>query len=117
MAQCRARWARGAGPGACRVAAPDAKYLLPEIKGIISQRLDIDPKSKLQEISQEAFSITPYYELVKESGPDHMKIFAMAVKIGNFVAGEGNGHSKQEAEQNAAKKAIEDWQKILAKLK
>ncbi len=86
--------------------------LLPKITSIIENRLDIDPKSKLQEISQEVLNFTPVYELVSANGPDHSKVFVMCVKIRNKVFGTGEGKSKQEAEQNAAQNALDDWQKL-----
>lgn len=88
--------------------------LLPKISKIIEDRLDIDPKSKLQEISQEVLNFTPVYELLASSGPDHNKDFLMAVKISNRVFGEGRGKSKQDAEQNAAQKALNNWQELIS---
>jgi len=88
--------------------------LLPKISKIIEDRLDIDPKSKLQEISQEVLNCTPVDELLASSGPDHNKDFLMAVKISNRVFGEGRGKSKQDAEQNAAQKALNNWQELIS---
>lgn len=88
--------------------------LLPKISKIIEDRLDIDPKSKLQEISQEVLNFTPIYELLSSSGPDHNKDFLMAVKISNRVFGEGRGKSKQDAEQNAAQEALNNWQELIS---
>ena len=48
-----------------------------------------------------------YYELVEESGPAHNKTFTMNVKIDNIIYGTGSGSSKKEAEQIAAKNALE----------
>lgn len=47
------------------------------------------------------------YELLEESGPDHQKSFRMQVRIGGQVMGEGTGHSKQSAGQEAARAALE----------
>lgn len=80
-----------------------------KIDKIMNERLDIDPKSKLQEISQDIVKLTPTYELVSSVGPDHSKTFTMAVMIGQHKFAEGKGKSKQEAEQFAAKNAIENW--------
>jgi len=88
------------------------KKLLPKISEIIENRLDIDPKSKLQEIAQEILNFTPVYELVSANGPDHSKNFIMSVKIRNKAFGEGEGKSKQEAEQNAAQAALDHWQEL-----
>ncbi len=82
---------------------------------IISERLDIDAKSKLQEIAQESTKITPNYSLVGSSGPDHNKTFEMAVNIGEYEFGRGTGKSKQDAEQSAAKEALLKWDKLVKK--
>lgn len=64
-----------------------------------------DYKSVLQEFVQtEQKSIT--YELINEEGPAHNKIFTMHVKIDNIVYGKGSANSKKEAEQEAAKDAL-----------
>lgn len=65
-----------------------------------------DYKSSLQELVQtDQRSI--HYELVEEKGPSHQKIFTMCVKIDNIIYGTGTGGSKKEAEQEAAKNALE----------
>lgn len=87
--------------------------LLPKIDAIIKDRLDIDPKSKLQELSQEVLNFTPIYELLTAEGPDHDKSFSMAVKILDRKFGEGKGKSKQEAEQNAAQNALDNWKELV----
>lgn len=87
------------------------RELYGKIDEIIANRSDIDPKSRLQEISQLTFKSTPYYELTAEEGPDHNKIFTMCVKIQDKVYGEGKGKSKQDAEQNAALEALKVLQK------
>jgi len=83
---------------------------------IIQNRSDIDSKSKLQEITQEGFKITPNYQLISAKGPDHNKIFEMGAYLGDKLMASGTGKSKQEAEQNAAKKVIENWDSIKTKL-
>lgn len=67
----------------------------------------VDAKSMFQEKAQDKVSVTPSYKLVKESGPDHDKYFTIAVYIGKDQVATGEGQSKQEAEQNAAQKALE----------
>ncbi len=86
------------------------RILVPKIKTIVENRLDVDSKSKLQEVSQESTGLTPSYHLVSAIGPDHAKEFTMCVKIGEHNFGEGRGKNKQEAEESAADKAIEDWE-------
>ncbi|MDD3647605.1 MAG: ribonuclease III [Candidatus Dojkabacteria bacterium] len=87
-------------------------YKIPEI---VEKRLDIDSKSKLQEISQEVVKETPVYEVVDATGPDHAKKFTARVLIKAKDFGKGSGLSKQEAEQNAAESAIKNWKELLAK--
>jgi ribonuclease-3 len=67
----------------------------------------VDAKSLFQEKAQEKAGITPSYKLVKELGPDHDKSFTVGVLIGKDQIATGDGKSKQEAEQNAALKALE----------
>lgn len=67
----------------------------------------IDSKSLFQEKAQEYIGSTPMYRTVRESGPDHDKHFTVSVSVGNEVYGEGEGKSKQDAEQEAAKNALE----------
>jgi ribonuclease-3 len=79
----------------------------PKISKIVENRSDIDPKTKFQEIAQEKFKITPEYELVSETGPDHSKTFVMAVYLGSKKYGQGEGPSKQKAEEAAAERALQ----------
>lgn len=81
--------------------------LFGKIEKIVEERLWQDAKSFFQEKVQEEYSETPSYELVKEAGPDHDKKFIVAAVIQNKPVAQGEGRSKQEAEQAAAKKAIE----------
>lgn len=86
-------------------------FLLPKIDDIVARGLWIDAKSKLQELVQDKFSMTPAYETVKESGPDHNKTFTVVVNYGKGKKVEGSGKSKQEAEQDAARNVLvdENW--------
>lgn len=67
----------------------------------------LDPKSRLQEVVQKRFKSSPFYKTVSESGPDHAKIFTVEVSINRIVSGRGTGNSKQEAQQEAAKDALD----------
>lgn len=69
--------------------------------------LDKDFKTQLQEITQARLKLTPNYFLESEEGPDHNKTFYMRVAIGEQVLAHGAGKSKKEAQQEAARKAIE----------
>jgi ribonuclease III len=67
-----------------------------------------DYKSILQEQTQRTHGLSPQYEVVEEFGPDHDKRFQISVVIEGEVKGIGWGKSKKEAEQEAAKKALEE---------
>lgn len=73
---------------------------------VVEKKLWQDAKSKLQEVSQEKLSLTPTYTLVNQTGPDHDKRFVVAVHLGSEKTALGEGRSKQEAEQDAAQKAL-----------
>jgi len=83
------------------------KYLLPNLTEIIKDGSYKDAKSKFQEEAQERVSITPNYKVMKESGPDHDKKFIVGVYLEKELVAEGEGSSKQEAEESAAELALE----------
>ena len=70
-----------------------------------------DPKSYLQEIAQREEGVTPVYRVVKEDGPDHDKVFTLGVYVGEKLMGQGEGPSKQAAQQIAASEAIKKYTK------
>jgi ribonuclease-3 len=82
-------------------------HLLTLTEDIVSTGSWIDAKSFFQEKSQEILSVTPLYETIQEEGPDHNKYFTVAVKIKEETIATGKGKSKQEAEQEAARIALE----------
>jgi ribonuclease-3 len=67
-----------------------------------------DFKSLLQIYSQQFHGVSPQYRVMNESGPDHDKRFEASALIGDEVKGVGWGKSKKEAEQEAAKNALEE---------
>ena len=83
------------------------RFIIVELPEIIAQELYRDAKSRLQEEAQERVGVTPTYEVLKESGPDHARSFVVGVYLGKELAAEGEGLSKQEAQQIAAEKALE----------
>jgi ribonuclease-3 len=89
--------------------------LTPKLEQIVANRLDIDAKSRLQEIAQEKVRITPTYTVLEENGPDHNKQFKMGIHLGENLFATGNGHSKQEAEQAAAAEALKNWDELYSK--
>ncbi len=70
-----------------------------------------DYKTELQELVQQQPGQLISYELIGESGPDHDKRFSFRVSISGKPAGEGTGRTKKEAEQNAARCALEALRK------
>jgi len=82
------------------------KNLTPKLEGVIKKQLWRDSKSLFQEKAQEADGITPSYKLISETGPDHEKQFIVALLVGDRKIAEGEGHSKQEAEQDAAENGL-----------
>lgn len=66
-----------------------------------------DYKTRLQEISQMLFHAPPSYRVVSETGPDHEKFFVTEIAVGGKVLGKGEGRSKKQSEQEAAKKALD----------
>jgi len=88
------------------------KNLFGKVEEVIEKKLWIDAKSLFQEKAQELESVTPAYKVLSESGPDHEKVFIVGVFLGDNLIAEGNGASKQEAEQKAAKEGLKakNWQ-------
>lgn len=66
-----------------------------------------DAKSHLQEILQEKFNQAPSYTIIAENGPDHAKVFTVAVVFRKTTLGRGTATNKKEAEQRAAAEALE----------
>lgn len=84
-----------------------AERLFGKTEEIVKKRLWQDAKSRFQELAQEHASVTPTYETVGQSGPDHDRVFTVGVFLRKEKIAEGMGRSKQEAEQQAAERAIE----------
>lgn len=81
--------------------------LFEKVDEVVAQRLWQDAKSRFQEVAQEKVGITPAYQLINQSGPDHDKKFVIGAMLGTVRVATGEGHSKQEAEQDAARHALE----------
>jgi len=88
------------------------RFLFPKLKEVMDKKLWIDAKSLFQEKAQAIEGVTPTYQVLSESGPDHAKKFVSGVFIKNQKVAQAQGSSKQEAEQNAARKAlkIKHWE-------
>ncbi len=72
-----------------------------------------DFRSQLQQYCQAERIALPRFDVVRSSGPDHRKEFEVEVRIRGEVAGRGSGHSKKEAEQQAARMALEHEQQSM----
>lgn len=83
------------------------KHIISKLDYILKHGLDKDPKSKFQEAAQERLGITPTYEVLEESGPDHNKHFKIGIYLEKELVAEGEGTSKQEAQVKAAENALE----------
>jgi ribonuclease-3 len=77
------------------------------IKKACASRSTLDYKTELQELCQERLKQLPEYRIVSETGPDHQKQFEVELSVKRQVYGRGVGKSKKEAEQRAAKEALE----------
>ena len=77
------------------------------LSDVISGRVTSDYKSMFQEVLQADGPVAIRYETIREEGPDHDKTFYVKVFVNDKEKGSGSGKSKKEAEQNAAKDALE----------
>jgi len=83
------------------------KNIIVNIDNILKEKLYRDSKSYFQEKAQEHEKITPSYKVTKENGPDHDRNFTVGVFIGDELVAEGKGPSKQDAQREAAKNALD----------
>ncbi|MFH1769505.1 MAG: ribonuclease III [Parcubacteria group bacterium] len=81
-------------------------FILDELELILKDKKYRDHKSLFQEESQEREGVTPNYEVLEEWGPDHDKNFKVGAYLERTLIAEGEGHSKQEAQQEAARNAL-----------
>lgn len=85
------------------------QHILYKIDNIIEEGSWRDPKSYMQELSQRIDGVTPTYQTLKEDGPDHNKTFTVGVYVDGALKGVGEGHSKQEAQTEAARQGIDKY--------
>ena len=86
------------------------RILQPELQIVEEIRaggLDWDYKSRLQEWSHKYYETVPTYRTIHESGPDHQKAFDVEVLVKGRVLGRGKGTTRKDAEQQAARQALE----------
>lgn len=83
-----------------------SSVLMKRLPEVLEKKLYKDPKSLFQEEAQERDGITPMYEVIREWGPDHNKHFVVGVYLGEELVAEGEGESKQNAQEEAARNAL-----------
>lgn len=83
------------------------EWIISKLPEVLELGLWMDPKSRFQESAQELMGITPNYKVLKEEGPDHNKIFVVGAYLNHEKIAEGEGSSKQEAQVEAADKALQ----------
>lgn len=84
------------------------EFIIVRLPHILKYKLYLDPKSRFQEEAQARVNTTPTYKVHRETGPDHKKHFVIGVYLDDKLVCEGEGTSKQEAQTDAAEKAIEE---------
>ena len=84
-------------------------HVISQLERILEEGRHIDAKSDLQEKSQEQLGVTPTYNVLESTGPDHDKTFVVGVYFGDRLLAKGTGSSKQRAEQAAASEALKTW--------
>ena len=82
------------------------RFLHPEIVAVAAGEQGSNHKSLLQQLAQRDFGVTPTYEVVDETGPDHSKSFHVAAHVGSRAYTPAWGRNKKEAEQRAASNAL-----------
>ncbi len=82
--------------------------LLTSVSELVEKKTFKDPKSLLQEYAQSKKKGSPLYKVILEEGPAHAKVFTVAVYVSGKLVGEGTGKSKQQAEEQAARQALEN---------
>lgn len=90
------------------------KYILSKTDTVVEEETWRDPKSYAQELSQKIDGATPVYRTLDEEGPDHNKTFKVGFYVNDEKKGTGEGHSKQDAQEMAAREAIKKYKEQLA---
>lgn len=85
-------------------------HILSKLDAILAEGSWRDPKSHLQEVSQRLDGATPVYKVISEEGPDHDKVFTLGAYVNNKLMGKGIGPSKQHAQQQAARAALQAYE-------
>lgn len=89
------------------------KHILVKIDTVIEEGSWRDPKSYVQELAQKNDGVTPVYRTLKEEGPDHDKTFTVGLYVDEKLKGTGVGHSKQDAQTEAAREGVKKYREEL----
>ncbi|MDR2900891.1 MAG: ribonuclease III [Treponema sp.] len=89
-----------------------SRYISREIDGVVEHKRPEDYKTLLQELCQHKFRSYPQYKLIKQTGPEHDRLFWIEVSVNNVPYGPGTGKNKKSAEQEAAKAAYHQLNSI-----
>lgn len=90
-------------------------HIISKLEVILNEGTWRDPKSHLQEVSQRIDGATPVYKVIEEVGPDHDKVFTLGAYVNSQLMGKGVGPSKQNAQQEAARAALQAYEKRQSK--
>ncbi len=90
-----------------------AKHILSKLDRVISEGAWRDPKSYVQELTQSQYGTLPTYRTLRADGPDHNRHFAVAMYVNGELFAKGEGHSKQEAQTEAAKLGVKKYREML----
>ena len=82
-------------------------FLARDLDDLLADEFHLNPKGRLQEVLQDQARAAPVYMTLEEEGPDHARMFTVAVTIENKEYGVGKGISKRAAQQEAARKALD----------
>ena len=87
------------------------RYFQKIVEDVVNLKEDFNYKSSLQTFTQVEYHLLPQYKVLDEKGPDHRKKYTVAVYIGSKRVAIGSGFSKKQAENKAARKALERLKK------
>lgn len=79
----------------------------PFLQELTRPEATVDYKTELQELCQKEFESLPAYQVIRETGPDHQKLFEVEIRIQGLSYATATGRSKKEAEQRAAQIALD----------
>ncbi len=88
------------------------RLIISRVDDVQADKSQINYKGHLLEFLQSRGEAAPQYEVIAETGPDHRKIFSIAIKFHGKTIGTGEGNAKKEAEQKAAREGLQSLRKM-----